>query len=329
MNPLKRLSVLVLLALLSVGCNQSTDTPSAPATSAATANAATPSGKTTAKTTAVGTKGPKKAAPSTTESAAPPAERKPGELPFEYGTSKTDAKAGDFVLAPAKSVIERSFKAKVPSYIYYGATMVEPGEVQSKIQTLTKKEYMVPNTLIVPVGGDYSANVGDTLLTRWEGGSGMQRAYVVDVDAKEKVPVVRFLDIHLNSPSKWGTRDAKLKPGRFRPLSKEGQVGTSVAYQERGQWRHGVIMHKLDGKMLVRSWAGRMSVVKEGDGKLLPIKPEAKAGQKVWVPAFGTFKEATVSKMDSKIGRVFAKYRMAGKEKEEGFAFGDVLTEAP
>ena len=52
---------------------------------------------------------------------------------------------------------------------------------------------------------------------------------------------------------------------------------------------------------------------------------EIAVGDKVSVPVIGSYSAATVTKVDKKIGRVWAKYSFAGKESEEAFPIVDVM----
>ena len=79
--------------------------------------------------------------------------------------------------------------------IWYTQEMVEPGEEMSEIKFMSEQK-KVPNAYIVPIPAGQTAKKGDILLTWWQCGSGLQRAYVTDA-ADPKAPTVRYLDLGL------------------------------------------------------------------------------------------------------------------------------------
>lgn len=255
------------------------------------------------------------------EEAAKPAE--PGKIPFEFPTTATTAKAGEFVLAPPRDWIDKGFEkgGDKQTFIFYSAEVVEAGQVESKLKKIGKEE-MIPNSLIIPIPKGEKAKKGDILLTWWQSGSGMKRAIVVGGSDTE--PVVRYLDVDLDNPSGLGTKEDTLKPDSFHVLSKEWEAGTAVAIKSGSTYKHGIIVSKADGKVLTVGFAGRMSVDAEADVVPLPVAPTVKKGDKVWIPFVGTFRQAEVTKIDAKIGRVFVKFEFAGKDKEQAVAFGNV-----
>ncbi len=79
--------------------------------------------------------------------------------------------------------------------------------------------------------------------------------------------------------------------------------------------------------VLVRGWGGKLSVHRRKTAHPVPVVPTLKPNDAVQVSLFGSFKPATVLKVDKSIGRVFAKYQFGRKEKEAAFAFGDIHAE--
>lgn len=297
------IGVLTLGAGLSA-CKQG-ESSSAPATSAAP-TAATAAATATAATTA----------------AEKPLDRKPGQGPFDFPVATTTAKAGDFVLAPPIEQIERALREKPESstFIYYGAEMLEPGEGDSKIKTNVGKEVSIPNSMILPVGGaDEKAKVGDIVLTEWASGSGLERAIVVGGDSDK--PVVRYMDMDYDNPAGIGKKDDTLKPKRFRVLRKPGELGTTLACKDGADHKQWILVGEQGGKALVIGFAGRMKVLDRSSCVDIPLTVNVKPGDSVWGPVMSTYREAKVTKVDAKIGRVFAKYTWGGKEQETAFAF--------
>jgi hypothetical protein len=257
----------------------------------------------------------------------PPAEpEKPavevGRLPLEYPVMTTSAAAGEMVLAPSREFYDTAVEKGMDqaTFIYYLAEMVEPGPAESKVKSLAGTEYMIPNSLIVGLPKGATAQPGDVLLGHWESGSGMYRAVAVAGGTPE-APMVRYMD---------GTYKAEDKPdtwqaNRFKPLA-PGEVGVSVACKKDDQVHHGTLLSATPKKLLSLEFAGKIAMYETANCMPIPPKPEVKAGDKVQVPYIGTYREATVTKVDAAVGRVFAKFEFGGAEKEEAFGWMDVAT---
>lgn len=259
---------------------------------------------------------------------APP--REPGAIPFDgFPRLQTLAsKAGDFILCPPNEWITIAFEkgSKSQTFIYYASTMTEPGEYQSKVKRLSGSDMEIPNAMIIPIRSGEKGQPGDILLTWWQSGSGMQRSIVVDGGSPEE-PSVRHLDLELDNPSGVGKRVDTLKANSFHKLTSQWEVGTAVACKSDSRYEHGLITAFSDDKVLTIGFAGRMKVQAKASCVSLPIRPQVKAGQKVWVEHMGGFTEATVKRVDAKIGRVFAEYEFVGEKREIASPFGDVSTD--
>jgi hypothetical protein len=201
------------------------------------------------------------------------------------------------------------------------ATMEEPGPAESKVKSLSGTEFMIPNSLIVALPKGATAAVGDIVLGHWESGSGMERAIVVDA-ATPAEPKVRYLDDTFkedDKPDGWkADRFVKVEPGK---------VGVTVACKlPDNSIDHGILVSMTPKKLLSLGFAGKLSMFEVASCTPLPPSPAAapKVGDKLQVPYLGTYREGTVSKLDLKNGRVFAKFDFGGSPKEEAFGVQDV-----
>ncbi len=238
---------------------------------------------------------------------------------LDFPVVRTTAAAGDFVLAPSRDFFDRAVTDGFDkaTFIYYGATMVEPGAAESKLKSLAGTEFTVPNSLIIAVPPDQEAKAGELLLGHWEGGSGLQRAIVDGGTAT--APVVRNLDLTLDNPAGVGEKDDAWKEDRFRVLE-PGQVGVSVACKSGEKLEHGVLVALTPKKLLSLGFGGRLSAWTVD--QCMPLAPTGTyaKGDLVQVPFVGTFTEGEVTKVDAKIGRVFVKVN----DKETGFPVVDL-----
>jgi hypothetical protein len=249
-----------------------------------------------------------------------------GKIPFDYPAVGTSARAGDYVLAPSSSWIAEAFEkgGDKQTFIYYGGWMRRPGEHASEVESLTRQRALVPNAFIVPIRPAESAATGDVLLTSWASGSGMQRAYAVGGDPKS--PRVRYLDIDWDNPSGFGSKEDVLPANTFHRLHEPGQVGTTVACKEGARRTRWVLVNKAAGKLLALGFAGRMRVFAQSDCASVPLRLDVKPGDDVQVPIVGAFTDARVTRIEPRVGRLWAKYDFGGQDKEEAFAFGNVAT---
>jgi hypothetical protein len=255
----------------------------------------------------------------------------PGKIPLDYPVVKTTAKAGDWVMCPPRLWLDDAFKkgADKQNFIFYGATMVTPGAAESKIKTLTNTEETIPNSLIVPIKKGETAKPGDVVLSWWQSGSGMNRAYVVK-GGTPKEPKVMYLDIDYENPAGVGKKVDQLKPNSFHKLKTAMEPGTAVAFKNKGSYEHAIVINTSGDKVLLLGFAGFMKVAKKSECVPLPIKPPAlKKGAKVMMPAIGSFREGTVIKVDPAIGRVFVEYLFATKKEKKAAAFGDIILKLP
>lgn len=254
-------------------------------------------------------------------------------FPFkDFPAVETTAKSGEFVLVPSYNWLQEATAggADKQTMIWYKQKMSAPDKEMSEIEfSVTNEKRKVPNAYIVAIPAGGTAKKGDIVLTWWQSGSGMNRAIVVD-DANPSEPTVRYLDIDYDNPAKSrdgkatiGQMDEQLKPNTFVKITAPMQPGTAVAIQDGAKQIHGQIINVAGDKVFVRMSAGTIGVFNKANCTAIPIVPSVKAGDKVKIPGYNSFSEATVIKVDEKIGRVFVKNEKYNKE--EAVAFGDVL----
>jgi hypothetical protein len=265
--------------------------------------------------------------------AAPKFNLKPGEIPFPgFPTVGTTAKAGDVVLCPSYTWIQDAV-TKGPdkvTFIFYDQKMVTPGEVESELEFMSPGKAKVPNSYIIPIPGGQKAKPGDIVLTWWQSGSGMNRAIVVEASDPSE-PTVRYLDIDYDNPAKSrdgkttiGQMEEKLKPNSFVKISNVWEPGSVVAANDGASRKRGQIIRVAGDKVLTLGFAGTLQAYDKSACTPVPVVPKVKAGDKVKAPRYGAFTDATVTKVDGRIGRVFVKFGTDTEEK--AIPFGDVLT---
>lgn len=270
------------------------------------------------------------AKPPTFSTNSPPDTGEPVKFCYaDFPNVDTAAKAGEYVMAPSYNWVKDAAEkgADSTSFIWYVQKMATPDKANSELQFLSERK-KVPNAYIVAIPPGQKAKTGDIILTWWQTGSGMGRAIVID-DKEPATPVVRYLDIEYDNPAKSrdgvttiGKMDEKIVPDSFFKL-KDWDAGTTVAIADGANLKKGVVIRVAGDKVLVLEAVGKMKVYPKSACKPVPLVPDVKEGDRVKAPFVGVFKDATVSKVDAKIGRVFVKFD--GQTDEKAIPFGDIV----
>ena len=291
-----RAIVLLVLATTAVGCKPKTDGAAeggAPAASAA--------------------------------ASAAPVPRKPGEMPFpDFASTATTAKVGDYVLVPSGNWIDEAFTkgGDKQTFIYYAATMVEVGPLESKVKSLPGTVFSAPNGFILPIKSAQKAKVGDIVLTWWQSGSGMQRSIVTG--GTPDAPVVLHLDQDLDNPAKIAQKEDTLKPNSFHKLGTTLEPGLTLACKETSGYKKWIATSINGDKILAIGFGGSMKVFAKSSCIPLPPQGVYTPGKDISVPYIGSFQKAKVDRVDARAGRVFSKFNWGGKDQNVGVGIQDV-----
>ena len=252
-------------------------------------------------------------------------------FPFkDFPAVETTAKTGEVVLVPSYIWLQQANVngADKTTMIWYQQTMGTPDKEMSEVKFMSETR-KVPNAYIVPIPSGGKAKVGDILLTWWQSGSGMQRAIVVN-DVNPAEPIVRYLDLDYDNPAKSkdgttgiGQMEEQLKPNTFVKINAPFDVGSIVAVQNGAEQEPSQVIRVAGDKVFLNGFAGRISVVDKSRCTPFPLISNAKVGDKVKAVWVNSLKEGTVTKVEPKIGRVFIKFDLDGKER--AVAFGEVM----
>ena len=151
----------------------------------------------------------------------------------------------------------------------------------------------------------------------------MQRAIVVG--GTKTQPTVRYLDIALDNPSGAGKKEDTLKPDTFVVLKQQWQVGSAVVVNDGRRLKHGLILAVTEEHVLVKEFAGKLNCYDRTNVSPVPVIPDMVAGDIAMATWHGTFKPVTVTKVDSKIGRVLTNFQLGRKDQEKIVSFGDIF----
>jgi len=255
----------------------------------------------------------------------------PGKIPIEYPVVTTSARPGMWLLAPPRLWVDNAFKDGITkqTMIFYAASMVTPGPGESKVKDLMGKEAVMPNSLIVPIRKGEKVKPGDIVLTWWQSGSGMQKAYVVKGGTPAE-PKVMYMDMDYDNPSGCGKKVDTLKPDTFHLLKAPLEPGVSVAVKNGSSYNPGVVINISGDTVLLVGHAGRMSVAPKSACIPFPVKlPGLKPGDQVMFFHYGSLRKGKVRKIDAAIGRVLVTYSFAGKDKDVMISFSNLIKNMP
>lgn len=223
-----------------------------------------------------------------------------------------EAEPGQLVLAPYTSypsAIKDGDDLNKAVLIFYKTTF-EKGDKTSS--ALGSEKAQIPNALIIPLKKGEKAKVGDILLTWWQGGSGMQRAIVLDASNPEQ-PKVNFLDLSFDRGSqadkesmgeKFGNKE--LEPNSFQIVPDgEWVPGAQVACRADGDWEAGTLIREQGGKVLVSGFASHVKAYDKNDCKLIPFNEDIKVGDMVHAVFVDGYDDGyKVTAVDKKAGTV-------------------------
>ncbi|EKD76420.1 MAG: hypothetical protein ACD_43C00118G0002 [uncultured bacterium] len=294
----------LLLALLGAGCTSSTTT-----------NTTTTTTPTNENTDVVANEN----ANENTNAAV--AEVDPTAMPLDFPNSTLEAEFGDYVLAPTRAALDEAATAGVENgtFIYYMAEVAEVGDTAS-VLTEINEEVTIPNGVIVPIPAGQTAAVGDTVLTWWQSGSGITRAYVVEGGTPTK-PMVNYLDTGILGASEPEELDAD----SFVVITDPWQAGASIGVKNGSDYDHYQVLKVSGDQVLVSGFASSLEVVSKADAVTMPIKPVVAVGDAVSVPFIGTYTDGTVTAVDDVNGTVDVEVEWAGDKEVDTYAYGDVI----
>ena len=241
-------------------------------------------------------------------------DKNPWPWDFPQGV-KLKMDVGQTVLSPYTyypSSVEEGKPLREAVLIFYDTTVKEQGDERS---TLNKFNGVVemPNALIIPLPTKAKAKKGDVVLTWWQSGSGMQRAYVVD-DTNPMEPRVCYLDRSWPDNPESPTLEEKrkgeaLKPATFAVI-KDGQwqSGAQVAIRSGKEWLKATLIHVAGDKVLVLGFGSKIEAYDKADVRLIPFKEKIKVGDKVWASWVNTYRpDYVVTSIDSQTGHIYVK----------------------
>lgn len=245
----------------------------------------------------------------------------PTAMPIDFPNSTLEAEVGDYVLAPTRTTLDEAATngAENTTFIYYMAEVSEIGETAS-VLTEVIEDVTIPNGMIVPIPAGQTAAVGDTVLTWWQSGSGLTRAYVVEGGTDTK-PMVNYFDT-----GDLGTAEPEqLEADSFVVISDPWAAGTSIAVKNGSEYDHYQVLKVSGEQVLALGFAGTLNVLDKADVVTLPLKPTVAVGDDVSVPFIGSYSEGVVTAVDDANGTVEVEVEWGGEKEVDFYPYGDVI----
>lgn len=241
-------------------------------------------------------------------------------MPLDFPSTTLEAEFGDYVLAPTRASLDEAAAEGVDNttFIYYMAKVAEVGDTAS-VLTEISEEVTIPNGVIVPIPAGQSAAVGDTVLTWWQSGSGLTRAYVVEGGTATK-PMVRYMDTGFEDDE-----PEQLETDSFVVITDPWQAGASIAVKSGSAYDHYTVLKVSGDKALVSGFAGSLEVINTADAVTMPIKPTVAVGDSVSVPFIGSYEKGTVTAVDDANGTVDVEVEWGGELEVDSYPYGDVI----
>jgi hypothetical protein len=242
----------------------------------------------------------------------------PGENPFGLPSGPLNAAVGDCGLVPSRAAIEQAFEqgTEEQTFVYYGATVVETGPLESRMRYLTHEQRTIPNALVVPIRRGALASRGDVVLTSRAHGSGLVRALVIGGEPIS--PRVTYLDpaTPVEALAEPAALESALPRDSFHVVREPGEPGSTVACGEGADREALIVLKVFDERRLGIGFAGRMRVVRAESCRLLPIQSTPTPGQTAWFPLFSRFSSGRVDRFDQGLGRALISYEFAGEARK-------------
>lgn len=248
--------------------------------------------------------------------------------PFGFEAGPLAARSHDFALVPSRTSIEGAFERGIEeqTFVYLAAQLEEIHEKDSRVRWLSKQRGFVSNALIIPLRRAELARPGDVVLTSWASGSGMQRAIVVPGGSPES-PKVRYLDLPGDGPV--AMEPDALPKDTFHVLKAPFEVGSTIACRRDGRVEHLIVVKRLGERALVLGFGGKMRAVETSACVPLPLVPDVKPKDRVFVPNLGAFVPAEVESIDTSQGRVLARLDFGGETRQVAIGYTNVAVALP
>ena len=189
------------------------------------------------------------------------------------------------------------------NYIFQNAILSSIGNDYSHIKDpdgYTNYEYIIPNSLIIPIPEGQTAKKGDIVLT-WSSYYGqMQRAIVIN-DENPSSPTVHFLDMVSDDKN----IEETLTPNTFVVLNDtEWQPGIQIIDENKNLYK--IINVSNDKILAIDAILANITVLDKNKCEIVPFDQNLEVGDEILTNYWGSLQSSTIKKIDKEIGTIEA-----------------------
>ncbi len=254
--------------------------------------------------------------PAAAEDAVPeaPADPNAGLVPgLEYPAVPTSAVAGQAVFAPRAATLASRAEDPTARLDWYSMTVVTPGPVESVLQPEYGDPYSCPNSLIVAVPPNQTAEAGATVVTNRISGLGMGRLQSMGDNGAASIVLFNGSNhISMNRPA-----------GRWWVPASDGAPGTTMFCNTGRREGKVTFIHSTGRQHIVADGFGETSVVPVADCATVPLSAPVEVGAEIRGFALGGMKDLTVTAIDAETGVITASFDWGDETREATFVPGE------
>ncbi len=196
-------------------------------------------------------------------------------------------KAGDTVLAPQKKFLSAFLSGRQNFFWFHPRLVDSVGEYSVwvwEIDSLVE----VPKAFVITFPHHCEVKKGDYVLTWWQAGSGMQRAYVLGIVDSGNI-VVRYLDLDVFTAADANNVIDTIKMGTFRTITGMWSAGAAVLRSSGSGKDFYVIINHRGDSLVCRSSIGKVEFFNKADVQPCGVVKDLRRGQDVEIPFYGIY----------------------------------------
>ncbi len=194
---------------------------------------------------------------------------------------------GQIVLAPPEKFVQDYLNNDTNTFLaFYPQVVDSTGQYISRLKEYDTIAY-IPNALIIPLGKCQNVKKGDFVLTWWQSGTGLQRAYVIK--SLDTALVIKYLDLEWLSPEDLSNSVDTINKNKCRLISRPLDPGTSIQVKNGMQSEYYMVINTVGSHIIALSWAGEMKIFDKNQVQPNNVKKDLFFGAKVTVPMYGIY----------------------------------------
>ncbi len=219
------------------------------------------------------------------------------EARFYYDT--TLYHSGNYVLAPSRKFVEDYTKSKDSAnvLVLYPQILEKLGPEKSLVEYYDTV-LAVNDEFLIPLPDGQPAHKGDFVVTWWQSGTGMQRAYIIEA-TDSLHPYARYVDFDWFGQDGYDTLVERLNRNTFRVITKPLDPGSSIAVKKGTLYNFYKVISSFKDSIVAVDWSGKLAYFRKDSVLPNAVHKQLEIGQQVWIPVFGVYTRGFVKNVDS------------------------------